>query len=305
MPAPLTLPAGYSERPLTLADAAAVTAVMAAAELHDLGEVVIEESDIVADWSRPSYDVSAGTVGVVGPDGDLVAYAEVSGPDRGDMSVHPDHRARGLEEELANWMRARAAERGEPTVGFPMPAGGHLDGVLDRLGWPVRWTSWVLSFPEGVAVPERPLPDGYAVRAAARDEVEQCWTVAEDAFLEWSVRERQPFEDWAAVVTGYPGWEPWHLRVVVDPTAAVVAVAVLTLASEGTETYVDKLATRADQRGRGLAQALLADAFAAGRAHGATKCSLSTDSRTGALGLYEKLGMQVTSTWVNRAAPTR
>jgi len=29
---------------------------------------------------------------------------------------------------------------------------------------------------------------------------------------------------------------------------------------------------------------------------------LSTDSRTGALGLYTGLGMQVTSTWVNLAA---
>ena len=34
---------------------------------------------------------------------------------------------------------------------------------------------------------------------------------------------------------------------------------------------------------------------------GATVSELSTDSRTGALGLYEKVGMQVTSTWVNRA----
>lgn len=32
-----------------------------------------------------------------------------------------------------------------------------------------------------------------------------------------------------------------------------------------------------------------------------TRFELSTDSRTGALGLYEKVGMRVTSTWVNRA----
>ena len=33
--------------------------------------------------------------------------------------------------------------------------------------------------------------------------------------------------------------------------------------------------------------------------HGATRSELSTDSRTGALDLYLKLGMEVTSTWVN------
>ncbi|UMG94767.1 GNAT family N-acetyltransferase [Nocardioides sp. TF02-7] len=56
-----------------------------------------------------------------------------------------------------------------------------------------------------------------------------------------------------------------------------------------------------DHRHRGLAQALLVAAFAAGRAHGATASCLSTDSRTGALALYEKVGMVVDSTWVNRA----
>ena len=64
--------------------------------------------------------------------------------------------------------------------------------------------------------------------------------------------------------------------------------------------FIARLATRSDERGRGLAQALLVDAFAVARERGATRSELSTDSRTGALGLYEKVGMVVTSTWVNR-----
>jgi mycothiol synthase len=58
------------------------------------------------------------------------------------------------------------------------------------------------------------------------------------------------------------------------------------------------------QRNRGLAQALLVDAFAAGRAHGALRQCLSTDSRSGALSLYEKVGMVVHDVWVNRAVGT-
>ena len=65
--------------------------------------------------------------------------------------------------------------------------------------------------------------------------------------------------------------------------------------------FVEKLAVRKDLRGLGLGQALLANAFAEARAHGASRSELSTDSRTGALGLYEKVGMEVTSVWVNRA----
>ena len=57
------------------------------------------------------------------------------------------------------------------------------------------------------------------------------------------------------------------------------------------------LAVRADQRGLGLARALLADSFEVAQSRGARRCEVSTDSRTGALGLYQRVGMQVTMTW--------
>src|SRR4029453_19457318 len=90
----MEIPAGLTAAPLEFADAAAVTEVIAAQELHDVGEVMIEEADIVGDWQRPGFDVSASDVGVF--DGDrLVAYAEVGYNDRGDAAVPPDPPARG------------------------------------------------------------------------------------------------------------------------------------------------------------------------------------------------------------------
>ena len=298
MPAPLQLPDGLTERPLGPADAAGVTAVMAAQEMHDIGEVVIEEADIVAEWQTPGYDVPGSTVGVF--DGDtLVAYAEVSSGDRGDAAVHPDHRGRGVGTALASWMQERAREKGSSLIGMPVPVDSPGDRLLADLGYHVRWNSWVLRLPEGATVPKRDLPEGYAVGQAPADRYEQCWTVQEDAFLEWSERERQSFEQWRAWTDLRPGFEPWHLRVVTDPAGDVVAVAVMQVHQPC--AYIARLATRRDQRGRGLAQALLVDAFAAGAAHGTTVSELATDSRTGALGLYEKVGMVVTSNWVNRA----
>ena len=294
----LDLPAGLTGRPLVMSDARAVFEVMAAQELHDTGEVAIEEADIVGDWQRPSYDVSAGTVGVF--DGDLlVAYAEHMGADRGDAAVHPDHRGRGIGTALAGWMQARARAAGESVVGMPVPQGSAGDRLLEALGYRVRWNSWVLQLPEGATVPARDLPAGYAIREATPDDYAACWTVLEDAFLEWSVREREPFEDFLARTVQRPGFEPWNLRLVVDATAQAVGATVVH--PYGTEGYVDRLATRRDQRGQGIAQAMLVDAFEVARAHGATTSGLNTDSRTGALGLYEKVGMQVTQNWVNRA----
>ena len=173
------------------------------------------------------------------------------------------------------------------------------DRLLESLGYHVRWTSWVLELPPGAAIPHRDAPDGYTVREARPEEYEACWTVTEDAFLEWSERERDSFEDWASNVTKRPGFEPWNLRVAVDPDGEVVGVAVIHKNDD--YGYVDKLATRKDQRGKGLAQCLLIDAFEASRGHGCTRSELSTDSRTGALTLYEKVGMQPTSVWLHRA----
>ncbi|HEX6150082.1 GNAT family N-acetyltransferase [Nocardioides sp.] len=300
----MDLPEGLTARPLVMSDARAVYDVMAAQELADLGMVEIEEADIVSDWARPSFDVSAQGVGVF--DGDrLVGYAEFARPDRGDAAVDPSYRGRGIGTALAAWMREKAASFGATVVGMPVPEGSPSDRLLAGLGYEVRWSSWVLQLPEGADIVDRPLPDGYAVREADPSEYPAVHTVVEDAFLEWSVRDRETFDDFRAVVMGRPGFEPWMVRVVTDPAGEVVGVAIESIYvpddDRPAEAFVSRLAVRRDQRNRGLAQALMVDAFRVARDHGAVTCGLSTDSRTGALGLYEKVGMKVTSTWVNRA----
>lgn len=292
------LPDGLTSRTLVLADARAVVELIAAQELADVGAVVIEEADIVSDWSRPSFDLAAGAYGVM--DGDrLVGYVAIDRHERGDAAVHPEHRGRGIGTWLAHRMQELGRAQGWHVVGTPTPAGSPGDRLLEQLGYRIRWTSWVLELPPGRTIADRALPEGYAVRQAREDDYASCWTVLEDAFLEWTERDREPYDDFAASVMHRPGFEPWQLRVVTDPAGEVVAAAVLHVNEE--YAFVDRLATRRDLRGRGLAQCLLADTFREARAHGASRSELSTDSRTGALGLYEKVGMEVTSTWVHRA----
>jgi len=303
---PMRLPDGLTARPLVMGDARAVYDVMAAQELADLGSVEIEEADIVSDWARPSFDVSAQGIGVL--DGDrLVGYAEFAKPDRGDAAVHPEYRGRGIGTALAHWMQDLARSQGATVVGMPVPVGSAGDRLLESLGYEVRWHSWVLQLPEGAEIVDRPLPEGYAVREAAPAEYPAAHVVVEDAFLEWSVRDRETYEDFRAVVMGRPGFEPWMLRVVTDPAGEVVGVATASIYTPGddddrpTEAFISRIAVRRDQRNRGLAQALMVDTFREARTHGAMTGGLSTDSRTGALGLYEKVGMRVNMDWVNRA----
>ncbi|WP_148573253.1 GNAT family N-acetyltransferase [Nocardioides caldifontis] len=310
-PALPTLPAGLTARPLTLADTAEVTRVMAAEQLHDLGSVEIEEADIIGDWQRPGFDVEASTMGVFHVEHGaekLVAYVELTDPYRGDAAVDPAYHGRGIGTALNQWLVELARSRGSEVVGMPVPEGSPGDRLLASLGWFVRWTSWVLQLPEGKEILAQPLPAGYEIRTAESEEDRRAvFSVIEDAFLEWSERERRSFEEFLAVSVQRPGFEPWNLRVLVDPDGAAVGGCYLQMAAPedaaltGPVGYVHSLAVRRDQRGLGLARALLADAFRGAREHGAIRSELATDSRTGALGLYEKVGMEVTSTWVHRA----
>ena len=294
------LPTGLTTRPLRKSDAYDVFVLMAAQQQADIGEVAIEEADIVSDWARPSHDLGARSVGVL--DGDtLVAYAELMGADRADTAVLPSHRGRGIGTWLAHWLQDLGRSTGSTVVGMPVPQGSPGDRLLEELGYHVRWTSWVLKLPEGATIPERALPEGYVVREARAEELRAVHDVLEDAFLEWSVRQREDFADFEAATIGRPGFEPWNLRVALDPAGTVVGVSLVLVSDNGTTGYVDRLAVRRDQRNRGLAQALLVDSFAQARAHGTSTSELSTDSRTGALGLYQRVGMLVHGVWVNRA----
>ncbi len=275
---------------------------MAAAEAYDVGEPEIELADIVVDWQRPSFDVAASTTGVF--EGDrLVAYAELTVPRRADAAVHPDFRRRGIGTALAAWVRRTAKDRGATRVGSPVPQGSDGDRLLASLGYQVLWESWILELPAGVSVEPQPIPHGYAIRTAATEPDQRAaWVVLEDAFSDWADRPRDPFEDFAAEVMGRPGFAPWHLRVMVDPEGDVVGACHLTHDAESSGVaFVQSLGVRRDQRGRGLARALLVDAFGNAREAGASRSELNTDTRTGALGLYEHVGMRVRATWLHRA----
>lgn len=295
----MPLPPGLTTRPLTPADARAVFEVMAATEVEALGLVVIEEADIIGDWQRPSFDLATQSIGVFdGPR--LVGYAEVYGGRWADAAVDPGSKGRGIGTYLAHWTQDTARRDGGTIVGMPRPEGSPGDAFLRALGYEQLWTSWVLQLPDGAQIAPQPIPAGYAIRPA-RDEADfrAAHAVIDPAFLEWSARAPERYEDFAAGVVQRPGFEPWNLRLATTAHGEVVGAAYVIVSDEC--AYVDKLAVHRAHRHQGLARALLVDAFEMGREHGALVSELSTDSRTGALGLYEKVGMVVKSRWYHLA----
>ena len=290
------LPPGLTARPLTTDDLDAVFAVYSGAELEDSGHLALEPEDIAGDWARPSFNLATDSIGVF--DGErLVGAAEVtrSGA-RSEGAVRPGERGRGIGSWLAAWTERRATSLGSSRVGQVAPDGSLPQRLLLGRGYTLSHTSWVLELPDGTEVPERPLPPGYTLATADTADREQAaYEVIQDAFDEWEGRVRDSFEDWAATTVRRPGAEPWQLRVV-EHDGAVVAASFTILDSQGAG-YVYQLAVERTHRGQGLAQSLLADAFGQARERGATRSELSTDSRTGALDLYLKVGMEVTQVW--------
>ena len=307
-PVPLTLTRdGYTSRPLRRSDAAALVDLMHAYERVHLGRPFVELADIEGDWQRPSVDLASGSMGVFAG-GDLVASAEVSAR-RAEVFVHPDRRGLGLGTALIAWTeevarRRRAAERtdSDRLVGQTVPVSDTAAlAMFATRGYTLRHTSWVLRLPPEVVLEPVPLPEGAVIRPA-RPGVDDTavWQVIEDAFGEWPNREPSSFEDWSAEVLRRPGFEPWQLLVVDHDSEIVGACFVLVT---GSDSWVQQLAVRKDRRGLGLGRALLSEAGRLARQRGASLFELNTDSRTGALGLYEHVGMVVTDTFEHWALP--
>ena len=299
----LDLPPGLRARPLGPDDAAAVYDLTAASEAADIGEVLIELEDIQSDWQRPSLDFARDTLAVLDRDR-LVAFAEISSRGRAEASVHPSHRGRGIGTYVISWTEDRMRAVGGSRVGQSVPAtNADALALMRRRGYEQLYSSWVLKLsPDAEIRGDATPPQGVVVRPYQPGEERAAYQVVEDAFNEWPDRPPTTFEDWEAIVLRRPGFEPWHLLVAAQGDE-LLGVCGLTVS--GDVVWVDQLAVRADQRGRGLGRVLLVAAFREGRSRGAGWAELSTDSRTGALGLYEHVGMSVTDTFVHMALDLR
>ena len=275
---------------------------MAAQELDDIGEVVIEEADIVGDWQRPGYDVAASTVGVF--DGDRLVGVRRGRPTATAATPRctPTTAAAGIGTALARWMQDKAREKGSTVIGMPVPEGSPGDRLLEALGYQRALEQLGAPAARGRRrSPERALPEGYAVRAAEpRPSTSRAGPSRRTPSSSGRSASARPSRTGGPRSSAAPGFEPWNLRVVTDPAGEVVGVAVA--ADDRGCGFIARLATRRDQRGRGLAQALLVDAFARARAHGADALrALHRLPHRRARPLREGRHGRVTSNWVNRA----
>jgi len=290
----MTWPPGARARAATGDDIEAATDLIAQSERVDIGEVLIDREDVAADWGRPGFDLEGDTRLIHSGD-ELVAYASVFGG-RAFARVAPLARRRGLGRALLDWSERRALEQAGG-------AGGARLGqtVCDRAtdavellranGYTPAYASWVLRLPPAVRL-EATVPRGYRIRAMRAGEEPLVFELVEAAFNEWPGRTPSSLQAWLALWIDRESFDPSLLLVAErqGPGGLVGAVLAYAFPDEG---WAQQLAVDRHHRGKGLGRALLASVFAELRRRGRQRLGLNTDSRTGALGLYTGLGMQV------------
>jgi mycothiol synthase len=284
------LPAGYQSRPATTADVSAIHRLVTACEgeLQDRAETDLDA--IAAVLARPGLDPASDTLLVHVPAGELIGWAWVNR--RSEVDVHPDHRGRRVGSFLLAWVEARARQAGSQRIVQTVPDNDLAATALLRShGYEPMVTAWQLE----IAMPSEPAvlepPAGITVRSFQPGDEPAAYQLTEDAFDEWQER-RKSYQEWALLTVGRATFAPALSSVALDGDQLVGAVLSLDVpyADEG---YVERVAVRRDHRNQGIALVLLRHSFHAFYRQGRRTCTLWTHSDTGALALYERVGMTV------------
>lgn len=292
------------------ADAPALLALIEACDVADIGEPDYTVDDVVDDLARESWRGWAVEDGA----GGLAAYCWVERvPGKpyaeGDVRVHPDVDG-AVGRELLAFARARAEETapglslhvftaaaGERARRWYADAGGRLIRHYWRMtiDLPDAPVPTVPPAPAGVVL-EQPGDDMAALRSVHH--------VIDTAFLDHFGFTATDFDEWLVRQRSGSGADVglwWLARVDGEPAAALVGRAWPDIG------WVQGLGTLRAFRGRGLGRLLLLTAFAAFHHRGYRTVGLSVDASnpTGAVGLYESVGMRTAYEAVRYEIPPR
>ena len=279
-------------RAATLADAPAIHDLVSAAELDHNGRAEEGLDGVVADLRRPAIDLTRDTRVIHNAGGELAGWGWVHLGRRARVDVHPRHRGAGLGTELLAWVHDRSRQLGSVRVGQNVSDADRPAAELLRAhGYAGKATNWLLEIDLADEPVLPALPAGLSIRPFAPGDETVVHQVVQDAFDEWQQR-RHPYDEWARRTierdTFVPALSPLAIR---DGT--VVGALVSLLVPGRPWGYVDELAVRADSRHQGIARILLRHAFQGFYRYGRRTASLWTHTDTGALSLYERVGLTV------------
>lgn len=301
---PEELPAGYSWRPATLADAPAIVALIDTHSTSVIGNSDCTLDDINNQLAEPRTDLAADTW-LVHRDRDLVAHGWVYARGTGD---YVDFDVITVDESVRKWLYERTLARAAEIA----RAGGHSGYTVDigiyradeaaqkaaaAHGLRAATTFYRMRIDHDGVVDTPVAPEGVTLRSGPGDEEfrRTAHRVLNTSFKDHFGWVAEAFEDWHATLDGMVGfdWSQLTLAYLDGEPVGILLTGDAWIETDNCGDVKD-LGVLAQARGRGIAKYLLRTAFAADAAAGRVGTILHVDSNntTGALGLYEKVGMR-------------
>jgi mycothiol synthase len=302
------LPDGYEIRSPSFEDVERVAEVLLADDLAETGESEFDADFVRDQWSKPGVELSEDAWVVTDPNETIVAHTNLSPDGEGKLKsiagvVHPEHRGRGIGSALLDRLEARASDRlrGIPAgilhtaVNVSDPAAAAL--VRSRGFEHVRTFRHLQIDLDGSPGDPGDSPAGIEIRGIEPErDLRRVHAIFVEAFSqEWGYRVI-PFEEWVGLEVETPSYDPSLWLLATDGDEAVGALSGVVWGDRG---WVGELGVRASWRGRGIASSLLRRAFATFASRGLARVMLNVDSEnsTGAVRLYEGVGMRTLRAW--------
>jgi ribosomal protein S18 acetylase RimI-like enzyme len=300
------LPAGWTIRPPTRADAPEILSMVHASDIAAVGEPDFSLDDVVEVMTAPHHDPARDSWVTLDPTGAIVGWAYLRNPTGAEREVldnyaHPERGVAGQATLLwmaLSRMAERAAEFGFPHLTARAPVIASEVRYVDLLrtaGFAfVKRSSRMRLALSGPVAPPAP-PPGVTVRTVRPGDADDLATVHRlltDAFADQPDAGLGDLDTYRARVAALPGvsWDEWFVAEVDGEPAAALESG----PPDVDEGWIYLVGVARRFSGRGLGQLLLRHAFAVYAAKGRTSAGLGVDmtNPTRAYRVYERVGLR-------------
>lgn len=276
-----------------LADADAVLTLRVARDIADVGAPDITLEDVHEEWSRSDFDVAADARVVERADGRIVGYAAMSGEVTMLVVVAPDHEGRGIGSLLRCWAEQRDSSRGSARHSQWIAAGNqHARALLMTAGYRPARSYWRLARTLGHVHNGASPPDRVTLRPVDVDQDAPALHALNERSFDASADYR-PYSFTASYEEHLRphDFDP-ELSQVAESDGRPVGFLLARRRRQENTGFIDLLGVHPEHRTRGLATAMLQDAFVRFAAAGLRQVELGVASdNANALRLYERCGM--------------